>query len=442
MTESAVNHYLSEYNHQQDKQKIPWLQEQSTAAFEKFQQTGFPTTRQENWKYTDVGPLSNSKFITADIRHNQIENKRLDDVRISELDCHEMIFINGQFSVSLSRLQDLPVAVTVENLSRSIQNNNEQLIKHLNRYADSDNHVFSVLNTAFLSDGALLFIPANTIIEKPINLLYISNLQDHPIVSHPRNIIILGTNARVTVIESYIGLDNAEYFTNTVTEILTGEGSILEHYKIQRESERSFHIGSTHVKQEKDSRYESHSISLGGAFVRNDITTTLGADGADVVLNGLYMANKRQHIDNHLLVNHAKPNTRSEEYYRGVLDGHARGVFNGKVIVHKNAQKTDASQSNANLLLSDNAEVDTKPELEIYADDVKCSHGATIGQLDENMLFYLRSRAIDEETARSLLTYAFADDVISRINIPPIRDMLEYNVIGRLPDSSLIREFV
>jgi Fe-S cluster assembly protein SufD len=442
MTESAVNHYLAEYNRQQDRQTIPWLQEQSTAAFDKFQQTGFPTTRQENWKYTDVRPLSNGKFITADIRHNQIENKQLDDIRISELDCHEMIFINGQFSESLSRLQALPAAVTVENLGRSLQNRNETLMEHLNRYADGNNHVFSDLNTAFLSDGAVLFIPANTIIEKPINLLYISNRQDHPLVSHPRNMIILGSNARVTVIESYIGLDDAEYFTNTVTEILTGEGAILEHYKIQQESEHSFHIGSTHVKQEKDSRYESHSISLGGALVRNDITTTLGAAGAEVVLNGFYMASNRQHIDNHLLVNHAKPNTRSDEYYRGVLDGHSRGVFNGKVIVHKNAQKTDASQSNANLLLSDNAEVDTKPELEIYADDVKCSHGATVGQFDENMLFYLRSRALDEETARSLLTYAFADDVIRRINIQPIRDKLEYDVIGRLPDASLIREFV
>jgi Fe-S cluster assembly protein SufD len=442
MTDAAVNHYLAEYKRQQGKQTMPWLQAQCSAAFEKFQQTGFPSTRQESWKYTDVRPLAAIKFITADACHKRIENERLDDIRISELDCHEMIFINGQFAESLSRLQGLPEGVIIENLTRSIQGTNKTLMEHLNRYAETDKHVFSVLNTAFLTDGALIFIPANTMIEKPINLLYISNQQDQPLVSHPRNMIILGHNAQATVIESYAGLDEAEYFTNTVTEILTSEGAILEHYKIQQESERSFHIGSTHVRQQGDSRYESHSISLGGALVRNDITTTLEAEGAEVVLNGLYMATGRQHIDNHTLVNHAKPHTRSEECYRGVLNGHARGVFNGKIIVHEDAQKTDASQSNANLLLSDNAEVDTKPELEIYANDVKCSHGATVGQLDENMLFYLRSRAVDEETARSLLTYAFADDVISRIKIPAIRNRLEYNVIGCLPDASLIREFV
>ncbi|OGT33414.1 MAG: Fe-S cluster assembly protein SufD [Gammaproteobacteria bacterium RBG_16_51_14] len=442
MNGTAIHHYLAEYHRREASNNTPWLQEQGLAALEKFRNNGLPTTRQENWKYTDIGALARTGFITADARHNTIEHHRLDAVRIKGLDCYELIFINGQFSPTHTRLEGLPAGVMVESLGRSLPNPSATVREHLNRYADNDNYAFTALNTAFLTDGTLLVIPANAVIEKPVNLLYISNRQDQTLVSHPRNLVILGANSRATLIESYIGLDKAEYFTNTVTEILAGEGASLEHYKIQQESERSFHIGSTHVTQQKDSRYVSHSISLGGALVRNDITATLGGNGSETILNGLYMAGDRQHVDNHTLVNHLQPNTRSEEYYRGVLDGHARGVFNGKIIVHKNAQKTDARQSNANLLLSDNAEVDTKPELEIYANDVKCSHGATVGQLDENMLFYLRSRAIDEETARSLLTYAFADDVIRRITLQPVRDRLEYSVIGRLPDASLIREFV
>jgi Fe-S cluster assembly protein SufD len=254
-------------------------------------------------------------------------------------------------------------------------------------------------------------------------------------------LIILSENSQATVIESYIGLNDSDYFNNTVTEVCMKQNAHLQHYKIQQESMQAYHIGSLKITQAKDSRVESHSISLGGALVRNDIHSLLEAEGAGIRMNGLYMATGKQHVDNHTRVDHMRPHTSSHEIYRGVLNDHARGVFNGKVVVHKDAQKTDAVQSNANLLLSDNAEVDTKPELEIYADDVKCAHGATVGQLDQDMLFYLRSRSIDENTAKSLLTFAFADEVIRRINLDPIRKRLEYQVIGRLPEADLIREF-
>ncbi len=242
--------------------------------------------------------------------------------------------------------------------------------------------------------------------------------------------------------ESYLGTNDAEYFNNTVTEIVTAKGARLEHYKLQQEGPRGFHIGNTSVRQHRDSQLASHAISLGGALIRNDIDTELAEEGANVLMNGLYMAAGHQHVDNHTCISHAKPHTTSTEHYRGVLDGHARGVFNGRVVVQPRAQKTEARQANANLLLSDDAEVDTKPELEIYADDVKCSHGASVGQLDENMLFYLRSRAIEEKTAKGLLTFAFADEVIKDIKFAPIRERLESVVVGKLPDPALIRDFV
>ena len=278
--------------------------------------------------------------------------------------------------------------------------------------------------------------------DKPLSLVFVAAKQAQSAAIHTRNLIVMGKQSQATIIEHYLGLDDARYLSNTVTEVITNDSARLTHYKLQQESLQGFHVGYLSARQERDSRIESHSISLGGDIVRNDIDVELSAPGAHLSLNGLYMAGGNQHIDNHTLVHHAKPHTGSEENYRGVLNDRARGVFNGKVVVHKQAQKTVAQQANANLLLSDDAEIDTKPELEIYADDVKCSHGATIGRLDESMLFYLRARAIEEDTARSLLTFAFADEVIKRIRLAPIRARLEHMVLGKLPDAGLIREFM
>jgi len=323
----------------------------------------------------------------------------------------------------------------------ALEQDDGQLTKHIAQYADNNVSPFTALNTAFIHSGSFIFVPDNIVIEAPINIVYLCGMVDKNLATLPRNVLVLGKNAHATVIESYIGLDDTQYFTNAVTEASLGPGAQLTHYKIQQECRKSYHVGNFYIHQDKDSRCESHSISLGGSLVRNDIHAQLNAEGSEIILNGLYLADGKQHVDNHTRVDHLKPHTRSEENYRGVLNDHARGVFNGKVVVHKDAQKADAQQSNANLLLSDNAEVDTKPELEIYADDVKCTHGATVGQLDENMLFYLRSRAIDEETAKSLLSFAFAEEIISRIQFKPIRDRLEHLVVGRLPDADLIREF-
>ncbi len=440
MSNVAIKNYISAFKQLEGEFIAPWFTNNRKQAFEKFQQDGFPTLRQENWKYTDVRPITKGHFKCSEKIH--LSSKKIDDIRFKELDYHELIFVNGHATQdSHTNTITLPENVLIENLVDANEKHSDLLQQHLGAYIDYTPGAFTALNTAFLHDGALIYIPDNTVLEKPICLYYLSSNTKQPFITHPHNLIVLGKNTRATVIEYYIGLDEADYLTNAVTEIVTGSGASLTHYKIQQESNQGFHIGNLNAQQDKDSQFESHSISLGGKLTRNDIISNLAQPGAEVTLNGLYMGNNHQHVDNHTLINHLEPHTRSQEYYRGVLDGHSRGVFNGRIIVHKNAQKTDAHQSNANLLLSDNAEADTKPELEIYADDVKCSHGATVGQLDEAVLFYLRSRAIDEDTARSLLTYAFAGDVINRIKLTPIRERLEQLVIGRLPDANLIREF-
>jgi Fe-S cluster assembly protein SufD len=441
MTQAAIEHYLSEHTRFQAASGS-WLKQQRQSAIDVLGKNGFPSTRHEAWKYTDVRPLLKRNFTVVESSSHNVENSQLDDIRFKELDCQELVFINGHFCSELSSSLETNQNSTICSLTKADDETRQQIETYINQIAQPEKHGFAALNSAFVTDGAFIHVTDNTELAKPIHLIFVSNAGQSSRISHPRNLIIMGGNTKATVIESYVGLDDAEYCTNTVTEIIAGDGSVLEHYKLQQENTNSFHIGYLHAQCNKDSRVESHSVSLGGALVRNDIDAVLAESGAHIGLNGLYLAGGEQHVDNHTRVDHKMPNTSSDETYRGVLDGKARAVFNGKVVVHKDAQLTDAQQSNSNLLLSNDAEIDTKPELEIYADDVKCSHGATVGQLDDNMLFYLRSRAIEESTARSLLTFAFAEEVIKRIKLNPVRERLEYSVTGRLPDSLLITEFM
>ena len=439
MNQPAVDHYAREFAGLNPEVPV-WLTGLRRTAFEDFRKEGFPTLRHEDWKYTDIRPITKRVFTTS-VAVQGFDREYVQSAGFHDPAYYELVFTNGRYSGTLSSLVALPNGAIMQSLGSAINDNNQVVADCLNRSVPGKN-AFVSLNMAFIADGAFIYIPENTCIEQPVNLLFLANGQEQPFAVHLRNVIVLGKNARVTIIETYAGAQDAEYFTNSMTEVHVGEGAILEHYKLQQESLRSYHVAYMHVHQRRDSRVESHSISLGGALVRNDIDDQLTEQGAGVTLNGLYLASGRQHVDNHTCINHLKPNTSSRENYRGVLDGHARGVFNGRVIVHKDAQKTDAHQSNSNLLLSDDAEVDTKPELEIYADDVKCSHGATVGQLDDAMLFYLRSRAIDEATARSLLTFAFADEIIRHIRLEAVRKRLESVVVGKLPDTDVIKEFV
>jgi len=438
---TEIQNYLNDFEQLNDDIKIEWFSEQRQSALNLFKETGFPRTRQENWKYTDTRPIAKKEFSNANKSSVSISADEIDAIRFKDLDCYELVFINGVYSEEHSTIEGLPENIVIENMATALEKDSDLLKKHLAQYADDNVSPFTALNTAFIQHGTYINVPKNTVIEKPINILYLSKESAQAFASHPRNLVVMGEHSEATLIESYIGLDDANYFTNAVTEVSLAPSAIVKHYKIQQESLNAYHIGNLNVLQDKDSRFESNSISLGGSLVRNDIHGQLDAEGASIVMNGLYMTNDKQHVDNHTRVDHLKPNTHSSENYRGVLNGKSRAVFNGKVVVHPQAQKIEAHQNNANLLLSDDAEIDTKPELEIYADDVKCSHGATVGQLDQNMLFYLRSRAIDEETAKSLLTYAFADEVIGDISFAPVKNRLEYLIVGRLPDADLIREF-
>jgi Fe-S cluster assembly protein SufD len=438
----TIQHYLTDFKQLQNIKKDDWFSKHRQSAFNIFQESGFPSTRKENWKYTDVKPIAKNLFSNIANSNVVINDDEINAILFKEQKCIELVFVNGTYSEKYSNIRNLPNEIIIKNMANALVNDKDFLKKHLTQYVNYDSSSFTALNTAFIQDGAYINVPSGLILERPINITYISKNNSNVFATHPRNLIFMGENSKAAIIENYIGIDDANYFTNTVTETSLSQGASLKHYKIQQESSNAFHIGNLNTSQNKDSRFESHSISIGGALVRNDINAQLNEEGAEIIMNGLYMTDNAQHIDNHTRVDHFKPYTQSNQNYRGVLNGKSRGVFNGKVVVHPQAQKIEAYQNNANLLLSDDAEIDTKPELEIYADDVKCNHGATIGQLDNDMLFYLRSRAVDEQTARSLLTYAFVDEIINNISFQSIKNKLEHLIIGRLPDSSLIREYV
>ena len=440
--EDVIKNYSADFAQLQNIQKNNWFAKQRQSAFDIFRESGFPNTKNKDWKYTDVKPIARNVFSNITGNDVAISDDNLEVSLFKNLECINLVFINGAYSEKHSNIKNISNKTVIKNMANALVNDESSLKKHMTQYASADAGPFEALNIAFIQDGAYINIPANMSIEKPINITFISTDNSNKFATHPRNLIILGENSNATVIENYVGNGDADYFTNSVTETVLLQGSSLKHYKIQQESSNAFHIANLNTSQSKDSRFESHSISVGGALVRNNIDASLDEEGAEIIMNGLYITENTQHVDNHTRVDHLKPHTRSHQNYRGVLNGKSRGVFNGKVIVHPQAQKIEAYQNNANLLLSNDAEIDTKPELEIYADDVKCTHGATVGQLDNNMLFYLRSRAVDEQTAKNLLTYAFADEIINNISFKPIKNKLEHLIISRLPNSSLLREYV
>jgi len=403
------------------------------AAFARFAKLGLPTTQDEDWKYTSLAPLAHMRFEPApDATVRDIDRWTLGDGAI------RLVFVNGRYRPELS--SRAPGGAFAGSLAFALAERPELVERELGRHADHHGHALTALNTAFIEDGAFVHLPAGASLEAPIHLLYLSTAPDKPGLSQPRNLIVAGANSQATVIETYAGLGDDVYLTNAVTEVVLGENARLDHYKLQEESARSFHIAATQVHHGRDSRFTSHSVALGAALARNELRALLAAEGSECTLNGLYMATGKQHLDNRTLVDHKSPRCTSRELYKGVLDGHSRGVFSGRVLVRQDAQKTDASQTNKNLLLSDDAVVDTKPQLEIFADDVKCAHGAAVGQLDENALFYLRTRGIGQEAARSLLTYAFASEMVNLVPLGPLRARVRDLVTAKLPAFEGLKE--
>ncbi len=409
-----------------------WLNSIRQNAFARFTETGFPSTKQEAWRFTNVAPVSRIPFERPVGKADGLTSSELASFTFEEEKCCQLVFVNGVFSDRLSSLTTLPRGARVRSLALALAKDRNRLEPYLTKLAGWEASPFTALNTAFLAEGAFVYLPPGTVLPEIIHLLFLSDARGHKMVTHPRILIIADRGCQVSIVESYAGREDGAYFTNAVTEIVAENDSIVDYHKIQRESGRAFHLSALHVLQQHNSRFTSNAISLGSALARNDINVVLNADGAECTLNGLYVTAENQHIDNHTTIDHARPNCSSREVYKGILDDHSTGVFNGKIIVRPNAQKTNAKQTNRNLLLSNDALVNSTPQLEIFADDVKCTHGATIGQLDDDELFYLRSRGIDENSARTILTYAFASEILSAVRIKPIQCQIDLVLLTRL----------
>jgi Fe-S cluster assembly protein SufD len=410
-----------------------WARSLRLSAITRFEELGFPSTRNEDWHFTSVAPIAEREFAPLTSAAGRVSAAQLAPFTFGASGWHTLVFVNGRYDASLSSVAGLPDGVSVLPLARAYDELPLLLEQHMGRIASIDAHTFTALNTAFINDGAVVHVGKDVEVARPIHLLFVSDEKAVDGVAQPRNLIVLDRFAKATVIESYatVARGAGPYFTNTVTEATIGDGATLTHLKLQRESAQAYHVGTLDVRQARDSHLMSFSFAIGGSLSRTNVYTELRGEGCGATLNGLYLGDDRQHIDHQTRIEHVAPNCYSRELYKGILDGASHGVFNGKVYVHPAAQKTDGKQTNNTLLLSEKAQIDTKPQLEIFADDVKCTHGATVGRLDETSLFYMKSRGINARTARELLTYAFAADVLETIELTEVREGLEAAVLRR-----------
>lgn len=402
-------------------------------AFERFDQLGVPTSRHEEWRFTPLSPLTSTTFATMHGRSSTPSSLPLRTLGFDDPEAHQLVFIDGVYAPSLSRFHAIADGLVLSGLADALQSEEAStIIPHLERSASTEKDAFLALNTAFVRDGAYIRVADGVSVERPIHLLFLSTSIDTAIASHPRTLIVAGADASATIIEEYSGIEGGQYFTNPATDLVLAGRARVTHCKLQHESPKGVHIGAFNAVQSRESVLKSVTVTFGSALVRNNTGTVLNGEGAHATLDGLYVVNGAQTVDNHTTIDHAVANCTSHELYKGILDGDGRGVFSGKIVVRQDAQKTDSKQSNSNLLLSNNAVIDAKPQLEIFADDVKCTHGATIGQLDEKQIFYLRSRGIDRNEARGMLTYAFASDIIDRVDDKAARVWLDDLLAQRL----------
>ncbi|MEE2775592.1 MAG: Fe-S cluster assembly protein SufD [Acidobacteriota bacterium] len=434
----SSNSYLAELDPEAVAAEPEALGKLRDAGRETFGSIGFPTIHEEEWRFTNVAPLARREFKPA----TESGLIAADDVeRLSYADFHRLVFVDGRLAAEHTRLGELPDGVVVGSLRAAIESADETVFAHLGAHAAIDERAFVALNTAQFRDGLVLVVPQGVVLERPIHVLFYASSRAAGRAVYTRNLVVAGENSQATLIESYTG-QAGEYFHSVVGEYVGSAASNVDHYKVQREEESAFHIATQAIWLDRSAVFRSHNISLGGGLVRNDVDAMLDGEGIDCTLNGLYVARNQQLVDNHMRVEHAKAHCDSHELYKGILDDDARAVFNGRIYVHQDAQKTDAKQTNRNLLLSKGALVNSNPQLEIFADDVRCTHGSTVGQLDEGAIFYLRSRGIEEEAARSLLTYAFASEVAEWIKVDPVRTELEEFLFGRLASGDVVRQAV
>jgi len=416
-----------------EPQQPAWLLPLRQAAMARFAELGFPTIHDEDWRFTNVAPLARLPFKPAAESANDAAAKAaLEKYVFAHLPGSRLVFVNGHFNAALSAAGKLPDGVKAASLAAALATDSAFIEKQLGRFALTDDNSFAALNQAFFLDGGYVHIPANQDVEEPIQLIFISTAKHSGDTIQPRNLIIAEAGSEVTVIESYLAADDAAYFTNAVTEIVAGDNAALEHVKFQDEALGAFHLATIAGSLGRTSNVNVHSFALGAKLSRNNIRAKLAGEGLECILNGLYLTRGEQLADHHMIVEHAQPHCASHEYFNGILDDKSKGVFHGRIYVHPVAQKTDAKQTNKNLLLSDDATADTKPQLEIYADDVKCTHGATVGQLNDEAIFYLRSRGLSESTARRMLIHAFAGEIIARVKHDAVREQLDKVVWDRL----------
>ncbi len=419
-------------------QNLPWLNAVRQVALGSFAASGFPSPREEEWKYTNVTALEKKLFqplsplVPKPVDAAWMETHKL-------VDCWSLVFVDGRFDPASSTLDGLPENVLATGLSEVLQNHPGRVKNLLGTALARESHGFLAFNTAYFSDGAFIDIPASTVLAKPLQILHVSTHDES--LANTRSLVALGTNAEAKIIETFVGLAGVSYLTAAVTEIRLGENAGLEHHKVQVESEKAYHFGGVYVSQENSSRFVQHNLSFGGLLARHEIHAELGK-GSECELNGLFLAKNRQHVDNHTLIHHAEPYGTSRETYRGVLADRARGVFQGRIVVHPKAQKTSAEMDNRNLLLSEDAEIDAKPQLEILADDVKCSHGVAVGQLDPESVFYLVSRGVDTETARNMLTFAFANEMIDKIGLESLHSRVQEHLLDLFPQTGIRRDWL
>jgi Fe-S cluster assembly protein SufD len=402
-----------------------WLRDMRKAAIDRFAALGFPATKDEKWRFTRVRPLLGHDFRLAErYERDALSARQLDELCMEDTGCRRLAFVNGHFAEDLSDPGSLPVGVRLGSLRTFLETDPEPVQRYLSKYADLGENPFVALNTAHICDGAYVYLPKGAHVENPIHLLYVTRSNGSPVVSYPRTLVIAEEDTRASIVESYVGFESDTYFTDAVTEIVVKARAEIDHCKLQKESSSAYHMAAVHAQIGRGSRFKTDSVSLGGALVRNDIHTVLGDTGVNCTVNGLYLADGHQHVDNHTVIEHAAAQCLSRELYKGILGGRAKAVFNGRIHVHPNAQKTDSKQTNRCILLSDDAQINTNPQLEIYADDVKCTHGAAVGQIDEDAVFYMRSRGIDKATARQMLVFAFANEVLENLRIDRVREHL------------------
>lgn len=424
-------HYLSNFERVEKTVQLSgvkesgWINDLRRRGMDRFGAVGFPSNKLEDWRHTSVAPIARVQFQPAEINES-ITQEDIERFSFRNESICELVFINGVFSPALSEMGGgAQRGLRISSLSAAIETGNKRVQQYLAKYADLTANPFVALNTGFIRHGAFVYLEKNALFEQPIHLLFVSTPTAAPTVSHPRVLVVADDAVDAQIVETYAGIGEGVYFTNAVSEIVVGDNSRIDHCRLQHETLEAFHVSTTQARVGRSSVFITQSATLGGQITRNDLNVILAGDRAEATMNGLVLISGKQHCDNHTLLDHAAPNCPSHELYKHVLGDSSRGVFRGKILVRKDSQKTDSKQTSRSLLLSDDAEMNAQPALEIYADDVKCTHGSTIGPVDEEMMFYLRSRGISNDASRALLTYAFAADITRRIQVEPVRRYLE-----------------